>query len=651
MEETGLDHSSSGIRTRLVEFLNGVPPFSYLGREDLFILAERVRIRFFGKGEIVYTEDGSHTGFLYVVERGLISIRMHDSGSEEVVDICDEGDVFGVDALLADRPYATSAVAVEDSMVLLVPWNDFRPILESSPKVSLFFAAGFASVGREKNRDHEAGLRLSEAGSDRMTALREEDALVLDLERPIIACTPGTTIREAARIMTAENVGSIIVRDDNERPLGILTDTDFRKRIVTGEVDIDSPVDDIMSSPVETVQRDLPVSSVIIRMMNRNIRHLCITEDGSIHSRVLGVVSEHDVLLLHGNNPAVLVKEIRQAKSGERLARIRKRADDLIFHYLDQGISVSFIAEINTEINDALIRRAIDLVLLERKAEGLEPPVPFCWLSLGSEGRKEQMLPTDQDNAILYDNPPDAKQEEAREFFLSLGKAVTENLATCGFTRCPSDMMASNPKWCLPLSQWEKTFHQWIAVPEPKALMHATIFFDFRPTYGEVSLAEKLTDSIYQMIQTEKLFLPYLAKNALLNPPPLSFFRGFILERGGEHKNQFDVKLRAMMPIADAARVLSLSFEIRDAYSTPERLRKIGQKDAGLATIATEASFAYEVMMRYRAKSGIEHGDSGRFLEPRKIGKIERQILRNSFQVINEFQTVLRMRFQLDYLG
>lgn len=646
-----MDYSSSGIRNRLADFLKGVPPFSYLERENLDELVDLIRIRYFAKGEIVYSEGKPNTGFMYVVEKGLVSIRFQDSGSEEVADICDEGDIFGVDALFGDRPYATFAVAVEESMILLVPWNDFRPIVESKPEVSLFFAAGFASAGRERKRDHEAGLRLNEVSSDRLTALREEDSLTLDLDRPIIACSPGTTIREAARIMTAENVGSIIVQDGEGRPLGILTDTDFRKRIVTGEVSIDSSVDEIMSSPVETVEKDLPVSAVIIRMINRNIRHLCITEDGSVHSRVLGVISEHDVLLLHGNNPAVLVKEIRQARSGEKLAKIRKRADNLIFHYLYQGISVSFIAGINTEINDAIIRRSIDLILSDLEEEGQTPPVSFCWLSLGSEGRKEQLLPTDQDNAILYEDPPRENREMARKFFLRLGKSVTEILSTCGFDYCPSDMMASNPKWCLPLSEWKETFRKWITVPEPKAVMHTTIFFDFRSTYGNGSLAETLTDAVFEMIQSEKLFIPYLAKNALLNPPPLSFFRGFIVERGGEHKNQFDVKLRAMMPIADAARVLSLSLGIRDAYSTTERLRKIGQKDPGLQKITAEASVAYEIIMRYRAKSGIEHGDSGRFLEPEKIDKIERQTLRNSFQVISEFQTVLRMRFQLDFLG
>ncbi len=646
-----MDYSSSGIRNRLADFLSRVPPFSYLSHDDLVEFAGKIRIRYFAKGEIVYSENESHSGFMNVVEKGSITIHLNESGSEEVVDICDEGDVFGMDALFSDRPYATTATAGEDSMILLIPWSDFRPFLESQPEISLFFAAGFSGLGRDKRRDHEAGLRLSEVGSDRLTALREEDSLILDLDHSVVASHPGMSIREAAQIMTAENVGSIIIQDDQGRPLGIITDTDFRKKIVTGLVSIESTVDDIMNSPVETIQRDLPVSAVIIRMMNRNIRHLCITEDGSPNTRTIGVVSEHDVLLLHGNNPAVLVKETRQARNEEKLAKIRKRADDLIFHYLDQGISISFIAEINTEINDSVIRRAIDLGIAQLAENHREIPVPFCWLSLGSEGRKEQLLPTDQDNAILYADPPEEKREEAREYFLRLGEIVTNILIACGFVACPSDIMASNPKWCLPLSGWIDTFHQWISVPEPMALMHSTIFFDFRPTYGEESLAKTLADAIHEMIQSERLFIPFLAKNALLNPPPLSFFRGFIVERGGEHKNQFDVKLRAMMPIADAARVLSFSLGIKDAHSTTERLRSIGQKEPNLESITAEVAFAYELMMRYRARSGIEHGDSGRFLEPEKIGKIERQTLRNSFQIINDFQTVLRLRFQLDYLG
>lgn len=643
-----MDLSSPGIRSRISDFLRNYPPFSFIKTELLDALSGQVRVRYLATGETVYNEGDSNHGVLYIVEKGSIRI----ASGQNIIDVCDEGDVFGADAVMALREYSTGAIADEDSMVMLLPWDAFAPIMENNPRVALFFAAGFAGAGKIRKRDSSAEKILVTETRDRLAALKEEDAMTFDLQKEVYGCSRNTPIREAAELMTRENVGSILIKGESGNPEGIVTDTDFRKKIATGKISIEEPVESIMSSPVYTIPADMPVATIILHMMNRGIHHLCVTEDGSVNSKAIGIVSEHDVLLLHGNNPAVLVKEIRQSRNTERLVSIRQRGDDLIRHYLDQGISMSFITSINAEISDALIHRAINLSVEKLEAEeGLKAPVDWVWLSLGSEGRREQILPTDQDNALLFADPEPEKLEETRNYFLKLGAAVTGILEAAGFEKCPSDMMASNPRWCLSLNEWVNTFAQWIQVPEPKSLMHSTIFFDFRPIHGQESLATELRNQIEELMKREKLFLPYLARNALLNPPPLSFFRGFIMERSGEHRNRFDIKLRAMMPIADAARVLMLDLGIRNAYSTVERLKQIGIVDHTLKEITEEAADAYEIMMRFRARSGFQNKDSGRYLEPEAIGKIDRQTLRNSFHAISEFQTVLRMRYNLDYLG
>jgi CBS domain-containing protein len=228
---------------------------------------------------------------------------------------------------------------------------------------------------------------------------------------------------------------------------------------------------------------------------------------------------------------------------------------------------------------------------------------------------------------------------------------VRDVLVACGFEKCPADMMASNPKWCQPLHTWKQYFYNWIHEPTEEALMHTSIFYDYRPVYGDFSLSRQLTDYIYENIQQERIFLPFLAKHALQSPPPLSFFRNFIVERGGEHKDQFDIKLRAMTPLVDAARVLTLDNRVAEENNTFKRFAKLAELEPQNAELYREAAMAYEIMMRFRALNGLRNKNSGRYLNPNQLNKLERQTLRSTFKPISDIQELLQVRFQLNYLG
>jgi Predicted signal-transduction protein containing cAMP-binding and CBS domains len=227
--------------------------------------------------------------------------------------------------------------------------------------------------------------------------------------------------------MKEKNIGSIIITDENKRPIGIITDSDLRKKVATGDFPITAKAKEIMSSPVYTLLPNISASEAIIHMMSKNIRHLVLTEDGTPNTPIFGIVSEHDVLVLHGNNPAVLVKEIQNTEDSRKLSLLRARADKLLKDYIDQEVSIQFVANTISEINDALIKKAIDISIKRLEEEGIKKPeVSFAWLSLGSEGRKEQLLKTDQDNAIVYEDPPENLQEEVRNYFLKLGNSVNK---------------------------------------------------------------------------------------------------------------------------------------------------------------------------------------------------------------------------------
>jgi CBS domain-containing protein len=305
-----------------------------------------------------------------------------------------------------------------------------------------------------------------------------------------------------------------------------------------------------------------------------------------------------------------------------------------------------------SEINDALIIRAIQIAENDLEVAGYEKPsANFCWLALGSEGRKEQLLRTDQDNALVFENVAEEDYDEVKGYYLALAENVTLIIHECGFEYCPADMMASNPDWCMSLEKWENQFSKWMNQPGTKEVMMTTIFFDYRPIHGNFELAEKMTQHIFEGIDQQEIYLSHLANNALQNPPPLSFFRNFIVEKNGEHKDQFDLKARAMMPLADAARVLILNAKVGQINNTFERFEKLAELEEGNRELFEQAADAYEILMRFRATQGLKHTDSGRFVQPSELNKMQRLMLRNSFQPIHDLQSLLKVRFRLNLFG
>ncbi|MBC5993174.1 DUF294 nucleotidyltransferase-like domain-containing protein [Pontibacter cellulosilyticus] len=642
---------SNAIQERVQEFLNKYPPFNLIMPEKLQQLAAQVRVLYLEPEQVLFSQGDARHAFFYVVRQGAVRLLQQDELQEQrLVDICDEGDVFGARALITKNNYASTAKAAEETLVYGVPIALFEPILHENPEVALYFAAGFAagaSVQHGRMQETNQARRGLKSQLGLPLPLHLEDVLAVDTSQSLVTCSPETSLRLAAQIMSDKDSSFMVVVDEQQKPLGILTDTDMRKRVVAGHVSIDDPVTAIMSSPVVSIKPNPHMAEALISMMRHKIKHLCITADGSINTVVQGVVTEHDLLLAQGSNPAVLVQEIRQTKSIANLPTLRDRAEELLQKYLEQEVSIAFVANIITEINDALIVRAL------QHAESIlgEPPLRYCWLSIGSEGREEQLLRTDQDNALVFEDQHAAGEKEAQVYFLKLATIVNELLEKSGFEKCPANMMGSNPKWCQPLHTWKQYFYSWIHEPTEEAIMHTSIFFDYRPVYGDVKLAAQLTDYIYEHIQQERIFLPFLAKHALQTPPPLSFFRNFIVERGGEHKDQFDIKLRAMTPLVDAARVLTLDNRVAGMNNTFKRFEKLAELEPQNADLYREAAMAYEIMMRYRALNGLRNHDSGRYLNPQELNKLERQTLRNTFKPISDVQELLQVRFQLSYLG
>jgi CBS domain-containing protein len=558
-------------------------------------------------------------------------IQIHRNGGQTLVDECDTGDVFGVRALLAQDAYLATAQASEDTLLYCIPVAAGQQELMVVPEVAWYFASGFAS-GKAVATQRYAALQTNEP--ELYSAIRQLSGV-----KSLVYCGATTAIAQAAAKMVAAKVSALLVCDAAEHPIGIVTDRDLRTQVATGLVSIQAPISDIMSHPVVCMRDGQTHADYLIAMLQNRIHHLCITTDGTPQSRAIGMVTEHDLLLEQGDHPAVLLREIQQHQLPKDLQNLRAKAGRMFHKSLQAKAPIDFVMRMATAINDQLVRKAIDLAI----ADLGPPPVPFAWLALGSLGRGEQILQTDQDHALVFENGPH------HTYFLALANQVVELLELFGFEKDPAGIMANNPLWCLTIDEWQQNFKRWMHTPDPKSVLHTTIFFDFRCVSGQQTLSDALRQYIQALLPETALFLGYLAKDALQTPAPLSFFKNWVLEREGSHKDAFDLKLRVGLPLADCARVLSLHL-LNTPVGTAARYRAMATAESQNAALFEAAAGAAAYVVALRARFGFANNDTGRFIQPQALSKLERQTLRNIFDTIADLQELVGVRFQTQQL-
>lgn len=612
-----------------------------------------MEIRYLEKGDVLFRQGQDAQPHFFVLKEGSIQLTETHQESEEIREYCDEGDVFGVLALLGKRPYLLNARVVENSLIYAIPVAVFEQMLEQNSRVALYFAAGFASgqvvIRQDLSQGQKArGLFRSESRDHSLLIFSDQSEI--KISEKVLTCAGTQSIRIAAQKMTEAQVSSIVIVDEENRPIGIITDKDLRSRVIVGSVSTDVSVKEIMTPKVITRKRTAGFSDLYLTMIKNRLHHLILTEDGSDQTPVSGIISDHDILLSMGNSPAVLIHGLMNTLDVKEMKSIRDRAEQMLRYYLENEVAMDFVASVMTEINDVIIRQAGRIAESGFAKDYPElAEVRYCFLSMGSEGREEQLLRTDQDNALVYEDVPEEMKEKASEYFLKIGTAIVEVLLSCGFASCPGKIMASNPEWVQPMSNWKTYFSNWILTPTQEALLKSSIFFDFRPVTGSSGLAEELSMHIYEQVKSKEVFLNFLALNALMNPAPLGFFRDFVVEKSGEHRDQFDIKARAMMPLTDLARLLVLSHGIVGVNNTFKRFERLAELEPKNEDLFIQAGKAYEILMRMRALEGLQHDNSGRYISPESLGKLQRQLLKNAFSPISELQEIVRIRFQLDY--
>ncbi|MGA8854369.1 MAG: DUF294 nucleotidyltransferase-like domain-containing protein, partial [Christiangramia sp.] len=489
---------TNSIASRIADFLSGFPPFSLLNDSQLELIAGEIKVMYFEQGQTIFAKGERVHDYFYIVQKGAVDLQKTDNNQEpETIDKCDEGDVFGLRPLFAKENYLINAVTDEESVIYAIPLNVFKPYAISNPHVGNFLMESFASNTRNPySKEYQGKLIADEEDiSFKKEALFELQPI--PIIKKMVMVSPETSIQKSAILMSNRKVGSVIVVED-EKPVGIVTDLDLRELVATGKLPIQNSISEVMNSPVICYSKNLTIAQAQLTMMKHNINHICITKDGTPNTKVKGIVSEHDIIVSQGNNPAVLMKAINRASSTKKLKRIRNKIMILLNGYLRSNIPLTHISNIIFELNDATIKRTI-----KRCIDKMDAPLPakFAWMSLGSQGRKEQLLHTDQDNALVFEDVPAEKLEETRAYFLKLATKVTKRLNIIGYEFCPAEMMARNSKYCLSLSEWKDQFSEWVTTSGNDEILLCQIFFDFDISYGEVKLTNSISDHIYEILK------------------------------------------------------------------------------------------------------------------------------------------------------
>ncbi len=451
--------------------------------------------------------------------------------------------------------------------------------------------------------------------------------------------------------MGGQGVGSIIVLGTAGQPDGIVTDRDLRERVLAAGRSPDEPVNTIMTTPVVVVSPEAFVFEALLEMTRRNIHHLLVVEAG----RLVGVVSSHDLLLLQAMAPLELARAIQSRASLEELTSLMPRLTEATRRLFDEGLSGYEIGRIVSELNDLVIRRVLDLVELDlRRTEPGGPPVSFCWLALGSEGRREQTIRTDQDNALVYEDPPRGLEIRAQAYFERFAERVIDGLLRLGYPRCPGGSMASNTKWCQPLAVWRGYFGEWIREPGPQNLLYSSIYFDFRPVAGVPELAHALRDEVRTQVETWRSFPRHLGKLAVSHAPPLGLFGRFVLEQRDGARG-IDVKLNGMLLLVNALRAYAIELGLEET-NTIERLEAAARSGGCFTADETEdVRHAYEAIFHLRLRHQLERLEAEQppdnFVDPRTLSRADQRQLKDAFRAIRRLQGKVEDRYFTEALA
>jgi PAS domain S-box-containing protein len=511
------------------------------------------------------------------------------------------------------------------------------------------------SVSMVLSHDSEGNPRhcdsIIEDVSSRQKTAEERENLIVELQtslmflnQPVkngltgyISCDYDTPVGIAAQIMSEARKSAILISRE-QTMVGIVTDLLLRERVLAENLAPDTKVGEVMSTPLIFIEDTALIFEAVMLLQEHDIKHLVVRDE---HDMVVSIISNEELLDVHRYSSTFMIEQIRNAKSVEEIVQSHHRLPRIIKALTDSGAHARNINRIITRVSDTVLERLIDLAIEEIG----EPPTRFAFVSVGSEGRGEQTLVTDQDNAIIFEDVDEQASESVQAYFNRFGSMVCSWLDEVGYRFCSGEIMAMNPAWCQPFSRWKAYFTEWINESSPETLMEVSIFFDFRCLYGDRQFTDALHEHIKSRAQNQKAFLYQMAQNTLLFKVPIDFFGKLSVESGGEHHNTFNIK-HAMAQVVGFARVYAIYYGL-ECTNTLQRINRLHEIKVLKSAVHQEIVESYNYLMQLRLKHQVRRLDTGHepdnHVNANELSHMEKDLLEKIFGQINQ----LRKRLSL----
>lgn len=599
-------------------FVQSVQPFDLLSPEELKLLTSSIDIVYFNENDKILSRN-TKPDFFYFVVKGVVK-EIEEDGNNLYHS---SKESFDASALLNDL-VKHDFIAAEESICFTIPKVTFLKLIDSNPSLKSFYLQNLSDKIHsliQKNVNKELGSFMVK---------KVKDSLV----HPPLIVHEGVSIIDAVRIMTKNKSSCILVELSSEEELGIVTDTDLRTKVILNNKSYDDPIEGIASTGLISVEEEDFLFNAMLLMIEHSVKRLLVRRNGEL----VGIIEQIDLLGTMSHKPHLIDVRIKKSEYIDELKEVHEDLVYLVRSLLSTGVKVIHITRLLAELDMKLFAKLYELIAPHKLIEN------SCLIVLGSEGRKEQVLKTDQDNAIIV--------RDGYSFvgFREVCNSFSASLLDFGYPECPGKIMVNNPYWAKTLMEYEEELESWINHPSGPNMMNLAILLDARCMAGDSSLLADLKEFLHFKMEKNPVLLSWFAQPTLMFETPLSFFDHFKLGKN-EHKDELDIKRGGIFPLVHGVRSLALEHQIPQT-NTIERIKELKKLNVIDEKLADEVMEAFNFLLTVRLKGRIEKRDKGlpldNYINPNMLPKLERDILRDCFKIVNQFKRFINLHFKLD---
>lgn len=623
------------------DYLKNIPPFNLLPEIVISEVSQMMSYKVYPQEETIYLQDVSKVDSVDIIVKGSYKAYFYDSDKViRLEELYKENDIFRGSTVLLNKQYSIrTVIAQANTEMLILPKDEFKALCRSYHEFFQHFTEQF---GNKMLNDEYAQFV-------KRNSMFEENFMDADLiytrtissitPRLLVTCTPETPLYKVATLMSDKAVNCVYI-EKNKDLIAFVSKDILVKSALASQKHPDTPIIEVAQKNIITLQKDALVYEALLALYPTRQEYLLV-KDGQEN---LGYLSRYRLLTEHAKSPMVFIQSVKLSNTVFDLKEKWSKVPEFISSMIGRGVNSRIVNQIISTIADEILLRVIDIV----NKEMASAPAKFCFMVMGSEGRQEQTLATDQDNAIIYEDKANEHREEVREYFLDYADRISTRLNDIGFKFCEGGFMAKNPKWCHSLSHWKSNYNNWITEANPDTVIQFSTFFDCRFVYGDKTLFDALNNHMADCLNNSSTkFLYSLVKNALHYEPPLTIFKGIKTIVKNDEK-VFNIK-HAMSPIVDLMRMYALQHKIFET-NTGKRLKALYEAGHYSETQYKEITHAYYYLMGVRLKNQSaqilhEFKEPDNFVPPKRLTAVEQATLREIFKFIKYTQMGVKMRF------